>query len=111
LVRKRRPDAEVWAVEADAQSAAIARTRAHWVLEGAFPRDTAADLVGEKFDCILFNEVLEYMVSPTEAVDAARALSAPAGVVVASIPNVRHWSVIWPLLRHGSFEYEKVGGR
>jgi hypothetical protein len=30
-------------------------------------------------------------------------------VVIASIPNVRHFSVWWPLVRHGSWTYTDTG--
>jgi hypothetical protein len=38
-----------------------------------------------------------------------RAYLAPDGVIVCSIPNVRHWSVVGPLLVEDRFTYTQAG--
>lgn len=63
----------------------------------------------EQFDCILFNDVLEHLVDPWEAVrEAARFLS-PGGCVVASMPNMRHWPVLKELVFRGRWDYTDMG--
>ena len=38
-----------------------------------------------------------------------RPLLTQQGAIVASIPNVRHRSVVWPLLRNARWDYEATG--
>ncbi len=56
------------------------------------------------FDAILFGDVLEHLEDPSEALTRVRAWLAPQGVVVASVPNAGHWSIVDDLLR-GRFDY------
>jgi 2-polyprenyl-3-methyl-5-hydroxy-6-metoxy-1,4-benzoquinol methylase len=98
---------ELWAVEPDPQSAQAARSGFDYVIADEFPSD---QLPNGKFDVILFADVLEHMVEPQNALYAAVKALTEDGVVVASIPNVRHWrAVIWPLLRHGRWTYTETG--
>ena len=103
-----RPGLRIWAVEPDPENAVRARPHVEELVEGFFPA-VASELRSRAFDVITFNDVLEHMVTPSEALRAAADLLAPGGVVIASIPNVRHRSVIWPLLRHGRWDYDKHG--
>jgi 2-polyprenyl-3-methyl-5-hydroxy-6-metoxy-1,4-benzoquinol methylase len=67
-------------------------------------------LAGEPaFDMLLCLDVLEHMVDPWSFMLRAQALIAPGGHFVCSLPNVRHHSVIWPLLRHGRWAYLDEG--
>lgn len=62
------------------------------------------------FDVILCLDVLEHMVNPWGAVDrlVGRYLKR-GGVLVVSLPNVRHYSVVLPLLFKGRWDYEDAG--
>lgn len=51
------------------------------------------------FDCILFADVLEHLADPGAVLRRSRQLLAPGGYVVASIPNVAHYSAVLALLR------------
>jgi 2-polyprenyl-3-methyl-5-hydroxy-6-metoxy-1,4-benzoquinol methylase len=62
------------------------------------------------FDVVLCLDVLEHMVNPWSAVD--RLVShylKPGGVLIVSLPNVRHYSVVLPLLFRGRWDYEDAG--
>jgi SAM-dependent methyltransferase len=63
-----------------------------------------------QFDVILCLDVLEHMVNPWKAVDrlVSRYL-APGGALVVSLPNVRHYSVVLPLLLQGRWDYQDAG--
>jgi 2-polyprenyl-3-methyl-5-hydroxy-6-metoxy-1,4-benzoquinol methylase len=67
------------------------------------------DLPAGAFDCILFNDVLEHMLVPEMALRYARGLLAPGGVIVASIPNIRSFPIIWELIFHARWEYRDSG--
>ncbi|MCU1544084.1 MAG: wbbL 5 [Microbacteriaceae bacterium] len=60
------------------------------------------------FDVIVFADVIEHIPDPRAALSAARALVAPGGVVVYSIPNMGHVSVRLDLLE-GRFPYAELG--
>lgn len=73
---------------------------------GRYPDDVPAD---EDFDCVFFNDVLEHLEDPWSALCSVDRVLADGGHVVASIPNVRHLSVVWSLLVRGRFEYRDTG--
>jgi 2-polyprenyl-3-methyl-5-hydroxy-6-metoxy-1,4-benzoquinol methylase len=98
---------EVWGVEPVKSAAAAAKTKLDRVIEGVFGPETA--LPEGTFDCILFNDVLEHMLAPEMALRYARDLLAPGGVVVASIPNIRNFPVLWELIVHARLEYRDCG--
>ena len=106
LLKKSRP-AEVWGVEPFASAARLAAGRLDRVIHGAFPPD--GELPVSYFDCITFNDVLEHLVDPYSALRYARTLLSPQGVVVCSIPNIRHFPTIWRLLIHGEWKYRDCG--
>ena len=64
----------------------------------------------EKFDRVLCLDVLEHMVNPWLVVDrlVSRHL-APGGTLIVSLPNVRHYSVVLPLLFRGRWDYQDAG--
>jgi 2-polyprenyl-3-methyl-5-hydroxy-6-metoxy-1,4-benzoquinol methylase len=62
----------------------------------------------EQFDVITFGDVLEHLRDPVEALNNLRSLIAPAGYLVASIPNVAHRSLRLSLL-FGEFDYADIG--
>jgi GT2 family glycosyltransferase/2-polyprenyl-3-methyl-5-hydroxy-6-metoxy-1,4-benzoquinol methylase/glycosyltransferase involved in cell wall biosynthesis len=70
--------------------------------------DCMRSLPAATFDAIVFADVLEHLAAPEQALVQARRLLTPGGVVVASLPNVRHWSVLRQLLA-GEFRYEAAG--
>ena len=60
------------------------------------------------FDCIIFADVLEHTLDPAAILRTVRPLLAPQGVIVCSIPNMRHYTVILQLIRKG-WEYADYG--
>jgi 2-polyprenyl-3-methyl-5-hydroxy-6-metoxy-1,4-benzoquinol methylase len=103
-----RPEIELWGVEPDGVTAEKARPHFHTVVHGAFP-DAADQLPQAAFDVVTFNDVLEHLVDPYSAIEAVRPLLSERGMIVASIPNVRHQSVVWPLVRDGRWDYTDIG--
>lgn len=70
------------------------------------------DLPGDadQFDLVLCLDVLEHMVDPWKVVDrlASKYLDT-GGTLIVSLPNVRHYSVVLPLLFGGRWDYEDAG--
>ncbi len=61
------------------------------------------------FDVITFADVLEHLRDPVAVLKHLRRYVKNDGAIVCSIPNVRHESVILPLLFNGTFKYEDAG--
>lgn len=101
-------DAEVWGVDISSESIDVAKT----LLDKAFVADVTASLEefpDNYFDVIYFNDVLEHMIDPyTLLADISQKLSS-SGKVVASMPNMRHFRVLWKLLVKQDFEYQNEG--
>lgn len=107
LLKERDGDVEVWGVETSAEACAIAASRIDRIVHGMYPDGLGPDV--PVFDCIVFNDVLEHLQEPGEVLAGTRALLAPGGVVVASVPNVRDLRVTFPLVVLGKWEYTDVG--
>jgi 2-polyprenyl-3-methyl-5-hydroxy-6-metoxy-1,4-benzoquinol methylase len=60
-------------------------------------------------DMILCLDVLEHLINPQDTVAYLHTLLSPNGVIIASIPNVRHHSVLLPLLLLNRWEYKEQG--
>lgn len=98
--------AEVWGIEPNRHAAEVAERRLSKVIVGAFPADAPE---GERFDGIVFNDVLEHMADPEAALKVAGSLLERDGWVLASIPNIRHYTVWGPLVMRGRFDYQDTG--
>lgn len=88
-----------------------AAARVHHVWCGDFAQLSVTTLpdggVGA-FDCITFLDSLEHAANPGAWLDKAHRLLADDGCIVASVPNVGHWSVVADLLE-GRWDYCPVG--
>lgn len=62
-----------------------------------------------RFDAIVAIDILDRLVDPEATLAQLTPHLAPDGVVLAGIPNIRHWSVVLPLLLHDRFEYRDAG--
>lgn len=69
----------------------------------ALPADAGA------FDAMIFGDVLEHLRDPARLLRALLPSLNPGGAVICSVPNVKHWSVVLPLLVHDAFTYTDAG--
>lgn len=104
---KQSHDVEVWGVEAAPSVAATASTRLDRVIVGDFGPQNG--LPHGVFDCIVFNDVLEHMLEPEQALRYAKSLLSHNGCIVASIPNIRYLPVLWHLAARGEWNYADCG--
>jgi 2-polyprenyl-3-methyl-5-hydroxy-6-metoxy-1,4-benzoquinol methylase len=63
----------------------------------------------ERYDCIIFADILEHLVDPLGTLKAYSALLAPQGAVVASIPNVRNLALLFDIIIRGRWQYKNSG--
>lgn len=96
-------------IESDPVAAEEARPDLERLVVGDVEQlDLTAAFGGERFDVIVFGDVLEHLKDPLVALRAVRPLLADRGSVVASIPNIAHGSVRLALLA-GRFDYQPLG--
>lgn len=100
---RRRGVSRIVGIEPDAEDAADAARSYDRVLTVAL-EDVPAGEFGAEFDAVLFGDVLEHLMDPSDALVQVRPWLTPGGVVVASVPNVGHWSIVADLLA-GRFDY------
>ena len=99
--------AEVWGVEVTAAAAQEAEGRLDRVLRGGI-EETVHDLPDGYFDTVVLADVLEHLRDPEETLGLMKQKLAKSGKIVASIPNVRHWSVVKELME-GRWNYQDAG--
>jgi len=63
----------------------------------------------EAFDVVLALDVLEHLVDPWRVVRSVSKLLKPGGVLIVTVPNIRHRSVIKDLVFRNEFRYQEAG--
>lgn len=106
-IRARGQEARIVGVEISEEQAKRAEEHLDRVLCGDIVREFPF-LMSDSFDCVICGDVLEHLPDPASALSEARRVLKPDGCLVASIPNVAHWSVVEGLLR-GEWEYQEAG--
>ena len=101
---KKTRSCETHLAEYSAQACEVAQSRVDKVWQGDFFKAA----ISETFDCITFLDVLEHATEPWHWLERAKELLTANGCIVASIPNVGHWSVVADLLE-GRWDYAPVG--
>ncbi len=71
--------------------------------------DMADHFEPASFDYILCLDVLEHLADPWERLQALSGLLAPGGRLIASLPNVRNWRVLYDLGLRGRWQYRDAG--
>jgi 2-polyprenyl-3-methyl-5-hydroxy-6-metoxy-1,4-benzoquinol methylase len=102
-------DCTVVGIEIDPVAAERARAFAQRVLVTDVETVDLAELLGEeRFDVVLFGDVLEHLRDPVAVLRSSLSVLADDGYAVLSIPNVAHGDVRLSLFR-GEFQYRPVG--
>lgn len=105
---KRELGAEVWGIEQDEAAATEASGRLDRVIVGDAV-EKLQELRGAGFDAVTFNDVLEHLVRPELALDAAKGVLGPGGVVVVAIPNIRYFHEFMRIAVGKDFPMEESG--
>lgn len=98
---------EVVGIELNSKAASQARKQLDHVICGdleSLPLNESFMEPGS-FDYIIIGDVLEHLRDPWKQLVRLSTCIKPQGRIVASIPNVRHWSVLLPLCLRGEWTY------
>lgn len=68
-----------------------------------------SELLDSKFDCIVFNDVLEHLIDPWDSLQRIITLLTPSGFIVSSIPNIRYMPAFKDFVIHGNWRYQRDG--
>ena len=102
---------EVHGVEIMPAAAAVARETLDSVFAGRSRRRSRSGALAGPFDTICCYDVLEHLVDPEAVLGQLRALAAPGARLHISIPNARHFSLVYDLVVRGTFGYTEFGHR
>jgi 2-polyprenyl-3-methyl-5-hydroxy-6-metoxy-1,4-benzoquinol methylase len=105
---KQRTGAQVVGIEINEQAAATAASVLDQVICGSIEEESAWQKLEESFDCIIFGDVLEHLVNPWQALNRFAGCLTADGLIIASLPNVGHITIVLGLLR-GRWEYQERG--
>ncbi len=109
FVSQNRPNAKTTAVEPFKAAAALARSKVDTVIEEKIENLKASDFDNAPYDVILCMDVLEHLQNPWAEIKKLSETLAPGGIIIASIPNVSHMSVLFPLLFKGRWDLVEEG--
>jgi GT2 family glycosyltransferase/glycosyltransferase involved in cell wall biosynthesis/Flp pilus assembly protein TadD len=99
-------NARIFGIELDESAAQIAKAFADVKAENIENENLSYE--EEYFDYIIFADVLEHLIDPWKVLKNMKKYLKPQGKILASIPNVMHFSVIRGLL-NGNWTYENAG--
>lgn len=97
----------VWGIEPDPTVAKRALEKLDKVYTNLF--DDTINFGGQKFDCIIFNDVLEHLVDPYSVLQLCKKHLTKNGVIVSSIPNFRFQYTFRKILFQKDWMYENAG--
>lgn len=105
-IKNEYPNAKIYGTEINKHAARIAAC--FFSVQTGNIEDHALDFGDEKFDYIIFGDVLEHLHDPTGTILYCKELLKKDGHILASIPNLMHYSVMKDLL-NGNFTYTDTG--
>ncbi len=102
---------EVHGVEIMEAAGAVARESLDSVFVGPVEEALGGGALPGPFDTICCYDVLEHLADPSIVLNGLRRLAADGGRLHVSVPNARHFSLVWDLVGRGTFGYTEYGHR
>lgn len=96
-------------IELSCSHGEIAATRMDEVFIGSVEGDLPNWLLNREFDLVICGDVLEHLIDPWRTLRRLRNVISSSGYLLASIPNIRHYSVVKELVLRGRFQYVSSG--
>lgn len=101
------PNAEMFGIELNSEVAKIASSMGKVVCGDVEKKEFAWEK--DYFDYIIMGDVLEHLMTPEYVLKRFYKCLKTGGHIIVSMPNVKHYSVLLPLLRHDIFPYSDAG--
>lgn len=109
-LRAQVPGRTVWGIEADPTFSEAASTRIDRVIQADLDRlDWSGAFPVQRFDCLIFADVLEHLLDPWTVLRQATEVLSADGLVVISVPNIRHLSALYSIAVRGTFPRRERG--
>lgn len=109
-VKRKYNKSHVIGIEIDGNMGEVAKQRLDEVHIANLDDLNLCELFSEwQFDCIVMADVLEHLVDPWKVIRQASQLLSKNGIVITSIPNIRHISTITNLCIKGKWYYRSRG--
>lgn len=100
---KKRQRCIITGVDCDIELAEMAKKRLNNVINGDIQDIIDNGILG-RFDCIVCGDVLEHLCDPWKTVKGLRRHLKERGILIASVPNIANWGVIYEMLK-GRWDY------
>jgi 2-polyprenyl-3-methyl-5-hydroxy-6-metoxy-1,4-benzoquinol methylase len=107
-IKKNAAGSIVWGAELFPDAAAIAAESLDNVIVGDIVK-LVDKLPDAFFDCITFNDSLEHLEDPFTLLEKLKSKLSPKGVIVSSIPNIRHYKALRSLVFGKDWKYVDAG--
>jgi 2-polyprenyl-3-methyl-5-hydroxy-6-metoxy-1,4-benzoquinol methylase len=100
----------VWGIEENPAACEVARVRTDRAIECNLNQieQVKAEIGGERFDIVVFSDVLEHVYDPFSVLKGYQSVLKPGGRVLISVPNVAVWTNRLALMA-GRFDYRATG--
>lgn len=105
-IKNRYPNSNIYGIELNENSANIAKCFADIRAENIENNELSYEK--HFFDYIIFADVLEHLYNPKKVLEVMKQYLKKDGYLLASIPNVMHYSVVKALI-NGNWTYEDAG--
>jgi 2-polyprenyl-3-methyl-5-hydroxy-6-metoxy-1,4-benzoquinol methylase len=105
---KKGANCTIWGTDIDEKSLKIAEPKMDKVILGNIAENLNL-LPDNYFDVIFFNDVLEHMIDPYSLLKNISCKLSSKGLVIASIPNIRHFRELMALIFKKEWEYKESG--
>lgn len=106
-LKSNNPARKVFGIEQNSTAIFEAQKVLDGVIEGDIQLVTLP-FDNEYFDCIIFADILEHLITPEEILVRLKKFLKPNGTIICSLPNMRHYTVILQLIREG-WKYQDEG--
>jgi len=109
-IKRNLPTANVFGVEISPEMARVAKENLDEVIVGDIQKlDLNNAFTCNSFDCIIFADVLEHLENPWAVLKETANYLTDDGVILISIPNIRHISSLVNLIGRGYWPYNERG--
>lgn len=101
-------DIEIWGVEPNELASQHAELKGYKVVTGYY-NDVESQCPDHYFDLIICNDVIEHMVVHEKILMDIQKKMKPNATLVGSIPNIKHYLVLFELLFKRDWNYKETG--